>query len=117
MSKYIVKSLEWVPLPGLTREMVLADLIEGSLGSVDLNDHVWTVDVTHRGPTLCCYALFAGLYKDPKTGREFNAWYVKRIPEAAEPDVYDCPLELMEQAFITSPKWREQVRKWHAENV
>ena len=114
MSKYIGRSLEWIPLPGLDRDKVLDDIRDGCVGSADMRDHVWATNITNKGTILFCYGLQAGPYKDPQSGREFNVWYVKRIPEEAGPDVYDCPIELLDQAFPTNQAWRVQVREWHA---
>lgn len=105
------RSFEWVPCRGMLREQIVAELITDSAASADMGDHLWVVSVNNRGPCLFCYGLQLGYLDDG--GPWKDQWFVKRIPEDVGPDVYDCPMELLDMARPTNPAWRDQVRRWH----
>lgn len=109
----INSSLEWIPMPGLGRDQVLQEIIKDAVEHSDHGDHVWTVQINNRGASLFCYGLQLGLYE--AQGKEGNVWYVKRIPEDNEPDVYDCPITLLEATVSRSDTWRKRVIQHHVD--
>jgi hypothetical protein len=107
--KYISKSLIWIPLPGLTREQIIEEIRKESVGVSDHTDHVWAATVSNTGTMLYCYGLQVGPYE--YGGREINVWYIKLIPEAMGPDVYDCPSDILDMCRITNQEWRDELKK------
>jgi len=107
MSKLIDKSLVWIPFPGLNRETILNDLTSDALAHRDCGDHVWVASMDHNGTLLYCYAVRVAPYQHGD--KEISVWYVKRIPESVGPDVYDCPVDIMEMCRLTNADWRQQV--------
>lgn len=105
--KYINKSLVWVALPGLQRDMVIDEIAATSVDYSDKGNHVWSASMTNEGTILFCYALQVDEYTS--NGKTFNSWYIKRIPESVGPDVYDCPFEIMDMCKMTNIEWRQRV--------
>jgi hypothetical protein len=110
----IDKTLEWIPCHGMERQQVVDVIIKECVSFSDMKDHIWVVAINHLGPSLYCYGL--QLCDVIVNGTRKNVWFVKRIPEAVGPDVYDCPLDVMEAARTTNQQWRDAVRQWHAEH-
>jgi hypothetical protein len=100
----VTKSLEWIAMPGLTRERIIEDITRDAVAHRDMGTHVWVAMINNLGSMLYCFAVQLGAFDHH--GREVGVYYVKRIPEAAGPDVYDCPQEIMEMCRITNPEWR-----------
>lgn len=105
--RYVNKSLEWIPLPGLNRQQIIDELTKTSVLIEDKGNHVWAAMINNLGTILYCFALQVGSYNH--NGREINVFYIKRIPEASGPDVYDCSQNIMEMCKITNVEWRQVV--------
>ncbi len=105
--KYINKSLVWTPLPGMKREEIVEELTKSSVGIADKGDHIWAAMINNLGTILYCFALQVDEHN--LNGRIINAWFVKRIPEAAGPDVYDCPQDIIDMCKTTNIEWRREV--------
>lgn len=108
MAIVINKLMEWIPVSGF-RDQIVAELRKDCVTLADMGDHLWVVTMNHDGSRLSCYGLAVG--SDGPSGHK--CWYLKKIPEFAGPDVYDCPLEVLEAALSTNDAWREKVREWH----
>lgn len=102
----ITKSLEWIAMPGLSREKIVEELTENCAASIDLGNHLWVANITNKGPLLFCYGLQIGIHNE--MGRTFNTWFVKRIPESAAPELYDCPIDIMDMCIMTNMEWRQK---------
>lgn len=107
-------SLVWVPCGGQSRDDVVKQVTAGCIEHIDMGDHLWVVSMNNRGSCLFCYGLQLGHLDDGKMWRD--QWFVKRIPEDAGPDVYDCPLSFLDATRPSNDAWRVAVRKWHESN-
>lgn len=107
----IDRSLVWMPCPGMSRDGVVAEIRKDCVSLVDRGDHLWAVIVNNKGPCLFCFGIGEGV--DSRRSPPETVVIVKRIPEDVGPDVYDCPIELLEAARPTNETWRERVRQWH----
>lgn len=108
MTSFIDRSLEWIPCGPRLREQVVSEIAASCAGFVDRGDHLWGVIIGSQGPQLFCF----GIQFVATNRQEFNdQWFVKRIPEAVAPDVYDCPTELLDMARITNQAWRLEVER------
>ena len=86
----------------LMEEVFLVDAIDHK----DMGTHVWVAKLNNRGTSLVCYA----------TGKVDGIWHHKLITEDIGPDVYDCPLGLLEMCVTRNIPWRTKVMQWHEEN-
>lgn len=107
--KYVNKSLVWIPLPGMQREQIIDEIAMNSAAFLDKGDHVWAATISNQGTLLFCYAL--RIDKHVHQGREINVWFIKRIPESAGPDAYDCPNDILDMCKIMNPAWRKEIQE------
>ena len=109
------RSLVWIPCPGMSRDEIIADIRKDSVAIADKGDHLWVVVINNLGPCLFCFGIAAG--KDESKSPPEVCYVVKRIPETVGPDVYDCPMELLDSSRPVNETWREQARNWNAKSV
>lgn len=96
--------MEWVKHhPGKTRGQVISELTHEALLVNDRNDHIWVVRMNNRGTSLICFAV----------GKVDGIWHHKMISEDVGPDVYDCPLEMLDMTVPRNEEWRQKVRRYH----
>jgi len=98
--------MEWVKHhPGKTRSQVISELTHEALLVNDQDDHIWIVKMNNRGTSLICFAV----------GKVDGIWHHKMIAEDIGPDIYDCPLEMLDMTVPRNEEWRQRVRRHHAE--
>ena len=100
-----IKPLEWVKFQGRTKLQIIEDEVNrDAVSYADMGDHVWVAKLNNRGTNLLCY----GFARDDQ-----NEWNVKLIPEDVGPDVYDCPITLLDMCVTRNVDWRAKVVAWH----
>lgn len=104
-----IKPLQWTSIPGKTKYQIMEDhILPEAIDHKDMGDHIWVAKLNNRGTSLFCYATARG---------DDGHWQVKQIPEDIGPDVYDCPIRLLEACVSRNPQWRQKVVEFHREQA